>query len=758
MPARDKKYPLRNRLRQKAVESSSSESDSDNKSSTEYESCDETEYTECGSSSETEPTDDGRSSMDNESRVSDDKKRKFKTMLDKYFAEDREREREQEQERRSSKHKSNKSKQAKSDKREREREHKKHSKSKSSSSRRGRRNRSDTESDEEEDDETIVLGSEDTFSEDEEGSRRGFRSGPKKFDIITAIYGLDDGGDDELDEYDEEEDEEEECNSSDEKTFMGDKYEKVETPVNTIVSPKSKENEKDKHKKHGSHSKDKHKHKSSVSEKNEEKEEKLPDANAPDAPYKNIEKEYAELVELKKNLTEQLKKHPKNKILLRSIEECQADIRKLVKETRLNNTKEYRKLLQYSNTKANEIEYFKKKLSNADQLTIMSDLKEINKHIFSEKPYRLMVLQSKIPAKYKAVAMQKLNMLREMDASDHEYFKIKNWVDTFMRIPFGVYRNLSVTLGDGIEACHDFMSNAQNTLDKCVYGMNDAKLQIMQMVGQWIVNPGSIGTAIAIHGNAGTGKTTIVKDGISKILGREFAFIALGGSGDSSFLEGHSYTYEGSTWGKIVQILIDSKCMNPVIYFDELDKVSDTPRGQEIIGILTHLTDTTQNTQFHDKYFSEIDFDLSKCLFIFSYNDENAVNPILRDRMYRIQTKGYDTKEKIKIARDYMLPKIREQVSFQEGDVIIPDDVLNYLITNTRFTNNESGVRNLKRCLEIIHTKLNLFRLMKPEIQLFEKDMNMRVQFPITVSRKEVDILIKHHEERLNPSLVGMYV
>jgi ATP-dependent Lon protease len=302
------------------------------------------------------------------------------------------------------------------------------------------------------------------------------------------------------------------------------------------------------------------------------------------------------------------------------------------------------------------------------------------------------------------------------------------------------------------------MSNAQNTLDKCVYGMNDAKLQIMQMVGQWIVNPGSIGTAIAIHGFAGTGKTTIVKEGISKILGREFAFIALGGSGDSSFLEGHSYTYEGSTWGKIVQILIDSKCMNPVIYFDELDKVSDTPRGQEIIGILTHLTDTTQNSQFHDKYFSEIDFDLSKCLFIFSYNDENAVNPILRDRMYRIQTKGYDTKEKIKIARDYLLPKIREQVSFKEGDVIIPDDVLNYLITNTRFTSNEMGVRNLKRCLEIIHTKLNLFRLMKPEIQLFEKDMNMRVQFPITVSRKEVDILIKYHEERLNPSLVGMYV
>ena len=127
-------------------------------------------------------------------------------------------------------------------------------------------------------------------------------------------------------------------------------------------------------------------------------------------------------------------------------------------------------------------------------------------------------------------------------------------------------------------------------------------------------------------------------------------------------------------WGKIVQILLDSKCMNPVIYFDELDKISDTPKGEEIAGILTHLTDTSQNSQFHDKYFAEIDFDLSKCLFIFSYNDESKVNPILRDRMYRIQTKGYEMKEKLIIARKHLLPKIREQVNFKEDEVIIQID------------------------------------------------------------------------------------
>jgi ATP-dependent Lon protease len=180
-----------------------------------------------------------------------------------------------------------------------------------------------------------------------------------------------------------------------------------------------------------------------------------------------------------------------------------------------------------------------------------------------------------------------------------------------------------------------------------VYGLDDAKLQILQMVGQWISNPLAMGTAIAIKGPPGTGKTTLVKDGISKILGREFVFIPLGGASDASFLEGHSYTYEGSVWGKIVQSLMDCQTMNPVFYFDELDKLSETPKGEEIAGILTHLTDTSQNSQFHDKYFSEMDFDLSKCLFIFSYNDESKVNPILRDRMYRIMTNGYESKERI---------------------------------------------------------------------------------------------------------------
>ena len=465
------------------------------------------------------------------------------------------------------------------------------------------------------------------------------------------------------------------------------------------------------------------------------------------------EKMLAELEQIYNN-------NKKNKTIQECIRVCEKNIKdkKERAERKELRTKEkhariFKRIIRDKNT-TNDFTFFQK-IEPEDQKKIIKELREINKITRIEKPYRLTLLEANIPTIFKAAAMKKIGSLRYMEPGSGEYYKIKNWVDTFMRIPFGKYDKLPVNISDGVEICHDFMANAQSVLDGAVYGLNDAKMQIMQMLGQLVTNPAAIGTAIAIKGPPGTGKTTLVKEGISRILNRPFAFIALGGATDSSFLEGHSYTYEGSIWGKIVQILIDSKCMNPVIYFDELDKISDTPKGEEIAGILTHLTDTTQNSQFHDKYFAEIDFDLSKCLFIFSYNDESKINPILKDRMYRIQTKGYDKKQKTVISNEYMLPKIREQVKFNTEDIMIPEDAIHHIIEN--HCNKEDGVRNLKRCLEIIYTKLNLYRLMKPGSNLFEAEMSLKVEFPFMVTKEIVDKLIKKETET-NTALFGLYV
>ena len=423
------------------------------------------------------------------------------------------------------------------------------------------------------------------------------------------------------------------------------------------------------------------------------------------------------------------------------------------KKKQTKNVSKFRKLLREKNI-MNDFKYFRT-MPVETQEKIIAQLEEVNKYTTVEKPYRLALLESDIPVEFKAKALKKINMLNFMDPGTGEYYKIKQWVDTFMRIPFGIHRTLPVRLEDGQDKYNEFMESSKKTLDEAVYGLDDAKMQIMQLVGQWVSNPKSVSQAIAVKGPPGTGKTTLIKEGISKILNRPFSFLALGGATDSSFLEGHSYTYEGSTWGKIVDILINSKCMNPVFYFDELDKISDTPKGEEITGILTHLTDTTQNGQFHDKYFSSIDFDVSKALFIFSYNDENKINPILKDRMYRIHTAGYESKQKITIARDYLIPKIEKNINFGKDEIIIPDETITHICST--FTEGEKGVRNLKRCLEIIYTKLNLYRLMKPDSKLFEKEKTIKVKFPFTVNRDIVDKLIKKNDMN-NSILASMYI
>ncbi len=428
--------------------------------------------------------------------------------------------------------------------------------------------------------------------------------------------------------------------------------------------------------------------------------------------------------------------------------------KKKIKEEqeKVKNCRKLRKLMNERRTN-NDYKFFKD-MNIESQRKILTKLQAVNDFSKIEKPYRISLLESDIPIEFKANAIKKINMLEFMDPGSGEYYKIKNWVDTFMRIPFGKHQNLPITIDDGEEKCQEFMENAKKTLDDAVYGLEDAKMQILQMVGQWISNPQSLGTAIAVKGPPGTGKTTLIKEGVSKILNRPFAFLALGGATDSSYLEGHSYTYEGSMWGKIVDILLNCKCMNPVIYFDELDKISDTPKGEEIVGILTHLTDTTQNDKFHDKYFSNIDFNLSRAMFIFSYNDESKVNPILKDRMYRINTGGYKNEQKCVIANKYLIPRIQKNINFQADQIIIPDETKMY-ICNT-FTDKEQGVRNLKRCLEIIYTKLNLYRLMKEGSSLFNREETLKVEFPFTVTKEIVDKLIKGGEKSTVP--FGMYL
>jgi hypothetical protein len=619
---------------------------------------------------------------------------------------------------------------------------------------------------EDSDDESISLGSkdsdyttddnEDENDDDNESDKNiELKGKPGKFNIIFTIGGLREDEDDYHDEYDEdyeyEEDEDEDYyDTEDEDESVSSENDSSESEKEDSEEDDTVQKRKKSPKPSSKKDDDKKEIKKATKEATKEKESKLAEPKSELKESNETHKKDKKLI--LKQLKDLLDQNPNDKSIEKCVEVYEEDYKKELKRNEKKQKKQkdknnriFRKLLSDKNT-MNDFSFYEK-LELDNQKKLIKELREINKITRIEKPYRMTLLESNIPVEFKAAAMKKVNSLRYMEPGSGEFYKIKNWVDTFMKIPFTNYQALPISIEDGVDKCHEFMENAQKTLENAVYGLNDAKMQIMQMLGQLLTNPNAIGTAIAIHGPPGTGKTSIIKEGISKILNRPFAFIALGGATDSSFLEGHGYTYEGSTWGKIVQILIDSKCMNPVIYFDELDKISDTPRGEEITGILTHLTDTTQNSQFHDKYFAEINFDLSKCLFIFSYNDESKVNPILKDRMYRIKTKGYSGKEKTAIANNYLMPKIREQVKFNNDEIIISDEVISYI--NENHCNKEDGVRNMKRCLEIIYTKLNLYRLMKPGTNLFEGEMSLKVEFPFVVTKNIVDKLIKKESDGL---------
>ena len=357
-------------------------------------------------------------------------------------------------------------------------------------------------------------------------------------------------------------------------------------------------------------------------------------------------------------------------------------------------------------------------------------------------PLKFKVLNSDMDIYTKSIAINNLDKLSEMDISTGEYNKMDQWIHGLIKLPFGKLTDLPVTNEDEFEKKRNYIQSVLDNMNKAIYGHQEAKTHILQVIGKWIRNPDSLGNVLAIQGPMGNGKTTLIKNGIAKSLDRPFEFVALGGASDSAFFEGHSYTYEGSRWGRIVDILHKCGSMNPIICFDELDKVSDTPKGDEIINMLIHMTDSSQNSKFQDNYFPGIDIDLSKVLFIFSFNDESKINRILKDRMYVIRTKGYQMKDKLQIAHNYLLPEIYELFNYTKEDIKFNDDVLKEIIQI--YTGNEEGVRNLKRCLENIVSTLNIYHLTKSDEKEDIIDMKIKdFKLPITLTKDHIKELLK---------------
>ena len=393
------------------------------------------------------------------------------------------------------------------------------------------------------------------------------------------------------------------------------------------------------------------------------------------------------------------------------------------------------------NTEDGNLDYFHR-LEKDIKIKYLKDMRKVYKTNSANVPLKFKVLNSDMNIYTKSIAINNLDKLAEMDISTGEYNKMDQWINGLIKLPFGKVTPLPVNISDNFDKKRDYIQQTMNNMNKAIYGHVEAKIHILQVIGKWMRNPQSLGNVLAIQGPMGNGKTTLIKDGIAKSLNRPFEFVALGGASDSSFFEGHSYTYEGSRWGRIVDILHKCGSMNPIICFDELDKVSETLKGDEIVNMLIHMTDSSQNNKFQDNYFPGIDIDLSKVLFIFSFNDESKINRILKDRMYVIRTKGYNTKDKLQIAHNYLLPDILNTYNYTKDDIQFTDDILTEIIKN--YTSGEEGVRNLKRCIENIVSTLNIYNLTKSDTK--EDILEIKIKdfkLPITLTKEHITSLLK---------------
>jgi endopeptidase La len=382
------------------------------------------------------------------------------------------------------------------------------------------------------------------------------------------------------------------------------------------------------------------------------------------------------------------------------------------------------------------LDYFSN-LTKKEKVESLNQIKNINNYQSNETPLLFKIIMLNIPI------VQKNHILKKyltMISTKGESTKLKTWVESIMTIPFGEYTNVNFK-NYNTSQIKQFLKKLENTMDSAVWGHDDAKRHIIQIVGQQFRNPESKGNMIGIWGPPGNGKTTLIKEGIAKAMNKPFIFISLGGATDSSFLEGHSYTYEGSVCGRIAQGLMNAKCMDPIIYFDELDKISKTHKGEEITNLLIHLTDPVQNSHFRDKYFHGIDMDLSRVTFIFSYNDPSLVDHVLMDRISQVETKFLLQKQKVYIAQNYLIPTILKEVGLSTGSIVFSDEILESIID--KYT-NEGGVRKLKNYIYNIVRELNIYNLTKNKLN------NKNVSFPFVLSEENITFILKN--KNINPA------
>lgn len=329
----------------------------------------------------------------------------------------------------------------------------------------------------------------------------------------------------------------------------------------------------------------------------------------------------------------------------------------------------------------NEIDKSQREYYLREEMKVISEaLGESDNPLEEAEEYKSKVSALKCSDDIKEKLLKECDKLAKMPSGSHEGTVERNYLDKCLEIPFGKYTKDSINI-----------EKSRKILDKEHYGLDKVKERIVDSLAVYKRNPEFNGQILCLAGPPGVGKTSIVKS-LAKSMGRKYVRIALGGIHDEAEIRGHRKTYIGSMPGRIVEAVIKSGVMNPIILLDEIDKVGNDFKGDPSSALLEAL-DPEQNNSFADHYI-EFPLDLSRVLFITTANDVSAIAGPLYDRMEVIELNSYTALEKFYIAKKHLVKKEMIKHSLTSKEFKISDDAINILIENyTR----EAGVRTLEK-------------------------------------------------------------
>lgn len=292
------------------------------------------------------------------------------------------------------------------------------------------------------------------------------------------------------------------------------------------------------------------------------------------------------------------------------------------------------------------------------------------------------IMALKIDDKSRDKLLKEADRLSKLPSASQEAFVIKNYLDTVLDLPWGKYTKAKISL-----------EKAEEILENDHYGLKKVKERILEFLAVHAINPKIKGQIICLAGPPGIGKTSIAKS-IAKAMGRNYVRVSLGGVRDEADIRGHRKTYVGAMPGRIIAALEQAGSANPLILFDEIDKLCSDMKGDPSSAMLEVL-DSEQNSAFRD-HFLEVPFDLSKAVFITTANNIGDIPAPLLDRMELIELPSYTAEEKFHIAKEHLVPKQLKEHGLKGTQLKIQDAALNDIIA---FYTKEAGVRGLERCI-----------------------------------------------------------